>query len=642
MTDIMQSGKIILGCNYWASHSGLFMWRDWNEKIVEDDLRQLSKDGIKLVRVFPLWPDFQPIKAIYGAGGRVNEYQSGGIRCSGENEAGLSPKMMERFEIFLGICEKFKIKVVVALITGWMSGRLFVPPGLEGINVLTDPAAIMWQVRFVKSFVARFRKNECIIGWGLGNECNVMAKVESDYQFWLWTYSISSAIRTEDKSRPVQSDMHGLSMDGVWKIKHQGEHNDVLTTHPYPLFTPLCNNAPVSSILPMLHGAAECKYYSSLSGKPCIIEETGTLGPMMSSGDAAAGFGKTTLYSAWANDARTYLWWCAFDQSHIDEPPYNRCALERELGLYYKDRTPKKVLDGLSEAVKKIGNLPFAALPEIKPNAVCLLTKDQEHWPVAFGSYAVCKQAGFELEFQDANENLKDSPLYLMPCVKGYNVIDKDRMDALVAKIYSGASLYISYDGGFLSRFEELTGLEIESYYSSGDVPETDFEKLDGASLFKRDIAFKTCNGCAEVLISEADGAPVFTKHRYGKGMVWFLSCPMEKNYVQGSDLAQKQQVNAACEIYRSFFSSAQGIARKTTKENPLIIISEHDVNEDECILVCINYSDKMQNDILKLDEGWKVEKAWYGKMENNQKSIAIAINAYEMMVILIRTCEKK
>ena len=50
-----------LGCNYWASHAGIYMWRSWDKQVVEQDLQRLQKCGIRVLRVFPLWSDFQPL-----------------------------------------------------------------------------------------------------------------------------------------------------------------------------------------------------------------------------------------------------------------------------------------------------------------------------------------------------------------------------------------------------------------------------------------------------------------------------------------------------------------------------------------------------------------------------------------------------
>ena len=58
--------EFMLGVNYWASHAGTDMWRDWNEDIVEKDLKLLADNGLDVLRVFPNWRDFQPVKPVLG------------------------------------------------------------------------------------------------------------------------------------------------------------------------------------------------------------------------------------------------------------------------------------------------------------------------------------------------------------------------------------------------------------------------------------------------------------------------------------------------------------------------------------------------------------------------------------------------
>ena len=55
-------GKFFTGCNYWASHAGTNMWHDWRPDIVEQDFKALSEANIKVLRIFPLWSDFQPLR----------------------------------------------------------------------------------------------------------------------------------------------------------------------------------------------------------------------------------------------------------------------------------------------------------------------------------------------------------------------------------------------------------------------------------------------------------------------------------------------------------------------------------------------------------------------------------------------------
>ena len=61
--------KFILGCNYWASNAGADMWRDFDIECIDKDVKILSEYGVKHMRVFPNWRDFQPVEPVLGGGG---------------------------------------------------------------------------------------------------------------------------------------------------------------------------------------------------------------------------------------------------------------------------------------------------------------------------------------------------------------------------------------------------------------------------------------------------------------------------------------------------------------------------------------------------------------------------------------------
>ena len=118
-----------VGVNHWASHADTAMWSDWREDVVVDDLDRLAAAGVTLLRVFPLWPDFQPIHRLYGGRGEP----MGMALADGSplpNREGLDPAVLDRFDRFCVLAGERNLKLVVGLVTGWMSGRRFVPPGL--------------------------------------------------------------------------------------------------------------------------------------------------------------------------------------------------------------------------------------------------------------------------------------------------------------------------------------------------------------------------------------------------------------------------------------------------------------------------------------------------------------------------------
>ena len=464
----LREGSFTIGLNYWASHAGTNMWHDWNEKAVEDDLCRMQKMGIRFLRVFPLWSDFQPLKQLYAYAGAKKEVRyenEAPLPFTEEGRAGVDPVMVERFSTFCRLAEKYGMELIVSFITGWMSGRLYVPRLLESVNVLTDPTAIMWQVRFVQYMVKRFKNESAIVAWELGNECNCLASATRE-QAWAWSKTITMAVKELDTTRPMLSGMHSLRPTGGFAIQDQGEITDMLTTHPYPLFTPFCHTDPIHKMKSALHAAAESEMYAGISGKPCFPEEVGVLGPMIVSDEKAADYFTTSAMTAWAHNMPAYMWWCANEQTNLHHAPYDWGGIERELGVFYADHSPKPVLEAMKKLQEYADAFPTDLTAPVK-DAVCILTRSIRHWGVAYMTYMLSKEAGLNIDFTYADDELVDSDFYLMPSVNSVTVLPKQRYEQLKKKVYEGATLYLSLDNGVLSEFEALCGMRIIDSYES-------------------------------------------------------------------------------------------------------------------------------------------------------------------------------
>jgi endo-1,4-beta-mannosidase len=234
-------GGFVLGCNYWASHAGTAMWRDWRPEVIDADFARLTAHGLTWVRLFPLWPDFQPIHQLRGGAGRPVEMRFGEDPLPDDalGQAGVSAAMLARFDALCSLAEKHRLRLLVGLVTGWMSGRLFVPPALEGRDPITDPVSLAWQIRLVRALVRHAQHHAAIAAWDLGNECNCMGSPSSREAAFAWTAAVAHTIRAADPSRPIVSGMHSLgtpvgSVTNPWCIDDQADLTDILTTHPYP------------------------------------------------------------------------------------------------------------------------------------------------------------------------------------------------------------------------------------------------------------------------------------------------------------------------------------------------------------------------------------------------------------------------
>ena len=609
--NLFTSGNFFVGCNYWASHAGTGMWSNWQANVVENDFRLLSENGVKTLRVFPLWPVFQPIHRLYMQHGIFREYRFGEdpLPNTEAGRAGMCEKALGYFSDFCQLAQKHDIKLIVGLITGWMSGRLFVPPALEGLNVLTDPTAIMWQTRFIRHFVSRFKGEKAIVAWDLGNECNCMGHAGSTDEAYVWTSNIVGAIKFADNTRPIVSGMHSMLPEGNnWTIGHQAELTDVLTTHPYPIFTPHCDMDPLNTIRTVLHATAETLLYRGIGGKPSFVEECGTLGPMIASEPIAADFVRTNLFSLWAHDCLGFMWWCANEQSHLTHAPYDWNSVERELGLFRTDMSPKPVLDvlrGFNAFVES-----FGPLPKRLTDGVCILTREQDTWGVAYSSFILAKQAGLDIEFDYAENPLPDSDLYLLPSLSGSASMSLRQWKTLLDKVKNGAILYISVNSGLFSPFNELTGLNVLTREKADRTININFGENGKTISIHADYKLVLETAGAQVLATDDEGNPMFTVYNYGKGKVFFLAAPLETSLLPQNGAFKEDSPYSMVYDYLKYDS---GKIANIDKRN--VGLTEHIVNDHTRILVMVNYDPSPVDVNLTLKDGWEIGRFVKGSL---------------------------
>lgn len=589
--------EFMIGCNYWASNAGTEMWKEWEPETVENDLKKLAQYGIKYLRVFPNWRDFQPVHPLM-SGMLTVDYRLHDADLP-KNRYYLDEIMLERFGCFCDLAEKYNLKLIVGLLTGFMSGRTFVPPALYGKNFASDPLALLFEQKFVHGMAEYFKDKPAIYAWDLGNECNVFLGAKSREEAENWSMIISNAIRTADNTRPVVSGMHSLGATGetqkIWLIKDQAENTDILTTHPYPYWCEHCSEGEVTSVQTLMHATCETKYYSNLGNKPCLAEEIGTMGPMVCDDETAGNFMKLNLYSNWANGAMGVMWWCANEQIELMFPPYDRNMCETELGMFDKNGNPKPVIKEVNKFSEWLKETDFN-LPKANDDAVCLATESQDQWGNLYSAYVLAKQAGVNVRFADALCTLPQANVYLMPSITGTLVLPAQRYCELKKRVENGATLYISNDKGMLSDFNNLTGVTINNSKTKQD---SGIFELNGCKVnYKRERNYIITADRAEVLAKDENGMPIFTKYRYGKGTVYYLNFPLEKNAVGDCDAFDGSQH----EIYNEIFKETKN-DYALTYNNKYIGITRH---ENEQWITMINYSSKVQNTNIRIKDGYK------------------------------------
>ncbi len=586
--NFLSKGNFSVGCNYWASNAGIYMWQNFDEEVIRKDIKLLSDNGITVLRVFPLWSDFQPIRTHFDMGVKIKDIRLGEqpLDKSPEGVAGVDPIMIERFERLLDIGEEFGISFVVGLITGWMSGRLYMPEALAGREPITDPIAIKWQLKFVKYMVARFKSRKIISAWELGNECNCMSEVQSSEQAYNWVSLITDAVKSLDNSRPVISGMHSLDIGGNWRIGDQAEILDVLTTHPYSIFVPHCDTDPYNEMKTILHSTAETVFYRSVGGKPAFIEEIGGLGTWIASEEVQAKFFKNCLYSAWAHDLMSAMWWCAFDQHNIKQTPYDWSGIERYLGMFRNDLSPKPVVKEIRDfldVVKSAGPLSDRTV-----DAVCVIGHTKDSWKTAYGSFILAKKAGIDIEFADIDGDLPESKAYMLPSLTGSLSVYKHQLDNILEKVNRGAALYISAnDLIFCDPLENLVGIKVENraMLTSPAKVVVDGEELSISARYR--TVFSELDG--EVLLRDSKDNAVLAKRAYGKGIIYYLAYPIEDIYATEPSVCTGENEQRFEKMY-ALIKELRNSEKRFVSDNPYVGVTEHPESDGKTKVVLVNY----------------------------------------------------
>ena len=600
----------ILGCNYWASNAGTDMWRDWSEAAAREDLEILTAYGVTHLRVFINWRDFQPVMPMLGAQTTIRDYCLEGDRAP-ENPYYLDEAMLERFGRFCDICEEYGLKLIVGLVTGWMSGRSFIPSALYGKNLSADPLALSLQHKLVKGVVERFRDKKAILAWDLGNECNCLVNAQSRDAAYVWTGMIANSIRVSDPSRPVVSGMHSLKAadrNAVWTIEDQAQFCDILTTHPYPYWVDHAYKDFSASFRTLNHASCETKYYSDLGQKPCLVEEIGTMGPMLCSNQKAAEFLRVNLLSNWIYGAEGVMWWCANEQTNLTSQPYTRSMCEIELGMIDAKRKPKPVLLAMKQFAeeRKQWNLD---LPKAREDAVCILTSGQDQWGTAYMTWCLAKQVSMNLRFCYADKEIPEAQVYLLPSLRGTEIMPRELYLELKRRVEAGAILYVSNEDGLLAEFTELTGLKT---MDSGRYHQERTVSVMGTEIpFIREQYFQLQQDGAEILAYDNGEDPAVSVYTYGKGQVYYVNFPLESMLIKESDAFDKGRHLLYKRVFGDILSQ-----REVQIDNPKLSLTFHPAEDGSIYCAIMNYSDSDQKTNLQLSPGYQIAEVITGNPE--------------------------
>ena len=601
---MFDAGKLHVGLNYWSSAHATRMWKNYDSAVIEKDLALLEEHGISLIRVFPLWDDFQPVKVLQygGARGTFNREV-----CFFEGEkplpdtmagrAGMDQTMLDHFRDFCDIAEKHHIKLIVAIMTAHMTGRHYMPPAFENLDMMTDPFALKWEMKFYDCFVRTFKDHPAIAAWETGNEMNYTAPVKNADHAWVWTKMMHDIIRLADPDRPIVGVMAESLQEtrdaGRWRITDQGELSDLGSVHRYDIL-----NAGAADgwmhLRNLYRAAAECRIISDIGGKPCFTEETGNWRNLALSMEGVSNALNALLWTAWAEDCRAFLWWCAFDQSQMHFAPYHWgdwAGLEH--GVFDAERNAHPAADTLKKFSNMLKNSPVQELPATVTDAVCII----DDLECGFTSAILARQAGINFKFQAAREALADSKVYFLPSADSRAGLSLENWDELRRKVADGATCYISSDDCILPGLREFCGMQIARRQAVKSPIECTVagDELKLQSKLQKTIEPES----AEVVLSDKNGKPLMLRNKYGKGTVYTLLFALETIIAQTPGTFE----SAWWKIYSMIVPKNLLL----TGNDCSVIITEHPISDRKVAVVAVNCSDQNKVVVWTPAENWQI-----------------------------------
>lgn len=315
------SEPFILGVNYWPRRKAMYWWSDFDAGEVREEFAIIADMGMKVVRLFLLWDDWQP------------------------TPTSVSAECLKNFGVVCDLAAERGLGLDVTFFTGHMSGPNWAPGWMlqdepvpyvrqlvsGGVvvnkgyrNYFVDEQAREGQRITLRTVVSAYKDHPAIWMWNLGNEPDLFAIAPDQTIGREWVREMVGLIKSIDPVHPVTVGLHVASLGSkdALRIDYAFAETDVAVMHSYPMYVPWARSSLDPDFVPYT-----CALTTALCGKPTLMEEFG---------------GCTALPGQ-----DSYIWeWTAYGQ-----PRTQFMASEEEFGEYMAAVMPKLVEVGATGAM---------------------------------------------------------------------------------------------------------------------------------------------------------------------------------------------------------------------------------------------------------------------------------------------------
>lgn len=228
----------IIGVNYWPRKKAMYWWRNFDEKEIDKEFKEISKIGLNTIRFFLDWEYFQPQPS------KINN------------------KAIKELKKVFDIAKKHNLKTIPTLMTGHMSCQNMVPSWALNPkkkhhylsysnnkwypysikNIYEDKFMIKAEKFFIKNIIKKFAKRKEILMWDLSNESVYLytpedtdkRKLRNSKILRKWNNLMIKEIKKYDKTHPIT---YSTDIYEFYENKNSGKNksdNVILSLHYYP------------------------------------------------------------------------------------------------------------------------------------------------------------------------------------------------------------------------------------------------------------------------------------------------------------------------------------------------------------------------------------------------------------------------
>jgi len=346
-----EEDRFLSGVNYWPARKAMYWWKDFSRQETATDFQRIAEMGLRLIRIFLLWEDFQPEPKRFPV------------------------TTLNHLVTVLELAEQYGLKVLPTFFTGHMCGLNWIPYWMlesrratqarypvytagklhnyKIRNYYTDLEVLQAQVAQLKEISRVLKGHPALWGWDLGHQTSACSQPPDRESALVWLRVMTETLREEDHTLPITMGLHTSDLEEDLQLgpAEVGRYCDFIGLQVYPATLDWSRGSKDSQVVGFL-----VQITGWLGQRPVLIEGLGVaveppgsyplddgLRKTLVGEKEAAVFYQQALDLLQQSGCLGALAWCYSDyEVTLEElPPFSEHPEERFFGLFDASGKPK-------------------------------------------------------------------------------------------------------------------------------------------------------------------------------------------------------------------------------------------------------------------------------------------------------------